>query len=77
MHKAGNSLGFGPVGDGNPLLEQLTWLGGVELEGGRESNYQSESGSRTPVIIVFVEFLEWEPGGTLEKQIEFHAFPVP
>lgn len=29
--------------------------GRVELEGGRESNYQSESGSRTPVIIVFVE----------------------
>lgn len=46
--------------NGNPPLEWLTWLGGVELEGGRESKYQSESDSRTPVFIVFVELLEWE-----------------
>lgn len=69
--------GFESVVTGNPPLEWLTWLGGVELESGRESNYQSESGSRTPVIVVFVELLKWEPGGTLEKQIELYSSPVP
>lgn len=63
--------------NGNPPLEWLTWLGSVELEGGRESNYQSESDSRTPVFIVFVELLEWELGGTLEKQTESQSSPVP
>ena len=67
---------LGPVVTGNPPLEWLTWLGGTQQEGGRESNYQSESGSRTPVTIVFVELLAMELEGTLEKQMEPRFSPV-
>lgn len=41
-----------------------------QQEGGRKSHCQGESGSRTPVIIMFVQFLGMEREGTLEKQIE-------
>lgn len=34
MHKAGNRLGLGPVGNGNPPLEWLTWLEGLSWKVG-------------------------------------------
>lgn len=58
----------GPVVIGNPPPEWLSWLGGTQQEGGRESNYQSEIGSKTPVITIVVELLDMELEGTLEKQ---------
>lgn len=66
----------GPVVIGNPPPEWLTWLGGTQQEGGRESNYQSEIGSKTPVIIIVVELLDTELEGTLEKQRAPRFSPV-
>lgn len=74
--QGGDRLVVGPVVMGNPPLEWLTWLGGTPQEGGRESNYQSESGSRTPVITVIVELLDTELEGTLEKQRDPRFSPV-